>query len=69
MRGVIASHAHLDVLDLDHINGGGRKDREGFKTPQAFYQHLKRAGFPEGLRVLCRNCNWLAHIHNLRGVA
>ncbi len=52
----------IDVLDLDHINGGGIQHRAAFKTPQTFYLHLKKEGFPTGIRVLCRNCNWLEWI-------
>lgn len=49
----------LEFLTLDHIAGGGgsdrrrRKERGGHKT----YLRLRRAGFPQGFRVLCWNCN------------
>lgn len=50
------------VLDLDHINGGGRAERTQAGSPEAFYTNLIKTGFPEGYRVLCRNCNWMAFV-------
>ncbi len=42
-------------LCFDHINGGGRKDRDG-KSSNSFYNSLlnnKR----EDIQILCHNCN------------
>ena len=48
----------IDVLCLDHITGGGNKIRVGtIRGGANFYARVKRAGFPEGLQVLCANCN------------
>ena len=58
----ICAESRIDVLDLDHINGGGIQARAKFNTPFAFYIDLKRRDYPEGIRVLCRNCNWLEWI-------
>uniref|UniRef100_A0A6M3K8C1 Uncharacterized protein n=1 Tax=viral metagenome TaxID=1070528 RepID=A0A6M3K8C1_9ZZZZ len=46
----------IDVLTIDHINGGGHQDRlvNGSKT----YRYLINQDFPEGYQVLCFNCNW-----------
>ncbi len=46
----------LEFLAIDHINGGGRKQR---LEHGAFgvYRWLVRNGFPPGFRVLCYNCN------------
>jgi len=49
---------HIEFLTIDHINGGGRKDRERYKGTGAFYRHLRSEGFPAGFRVLCMNCNF-----------
>uniref|UniRef100_A0A6M3IQR9 Uncharacterized protein n=2 Tax=viral metagenome TaxID=1070528 RepID=A0A6M3IQR9_9ZZZZ len=48
----------LDVLCLDHIDGGGTKDRL-FNNHHGSNLHyfLKRTGYPEGFQVLCANCN------------
>lgn len=51
-------------LSLDHINGGGRKQRKELrKTGTAFYSWLCSQGFPDGLQVLCMNCNWAKGIY------
>lgn len=61
----------VDVLALDHINGGGTKHRESLgstgKGGWTFYQYLKNNHFPEGYQVLCMNCNWKKHLLHLRG--
>ena len=49
-----------EFMSLDHVNGDGAEHRR--KHPKAraghsFYSWLKRNGFPEGLQVLCFNCN------------
>lgn len=51
----------LDVLVIDHINGGGCQHRKdiGIKGGgHGFYQWLRRNGYPPGFRVLCNECNW-----------
>ena len=48
------------VLAFDHINGGGGAERK--KT--SGLQILKRiVSDPGRFRVLCLNCNWIAHKH------
>jgi hypothetical protein len=51
--------AKLEFLGIDHINGGGNKHRAELKTRggSGIYRHLIKAGYPEGYRVLCHNCN------------
>jgi hypothetical protein len=54
----------FDFLSLDHASGGGYQDRKLRKsTGLRFYQALKKADYPPGLRVLCYNCNMGRHIH------
>lgn len=55
----ICSNTDLRVLTIDHINGGGRKHVTslGMKGGTRFYRHLRDNGYPEGLRILCFNCN------------
>lgn len=49
----------LKFLAIDHINGGGGKERRetrsrgGTKT----YRMLKQNNYPSGYQVLCHNCN------------
>ncbi len=48
----------LDVLCIDHINGGGTKIREDTRHwGDKLYFYLIRNNFPEGFQILCANCN------------
>lgn len=48
----------IDVLCLDHVDGGGQRHRKiiGGSSKTLFYQLIQQ-GFPEGYQVLCANCN------------
>lgn len=51
------------VLVLDHINGGGTKERKKPGRAGNFtYQWVIKNNFPKGFRVLCHNCNWKEHL-------
>lgn len=46
------------VLCLDHIKGdGGKQRKETGISGSRFYTWLEQQGYPEGLQVLCWNCN------------
>lgn len=49
----------INVLCIDHIEGGGYKERQGgiSRGGYSFYQRLKKLGYPKGYQVLCANCN------------
>ena len=48
----------LEVLCIDHIEGGGRKQlRETHSKGGSFYRWLINQNFPEGYQILCANCN------------
>ena len=48
----------IDVLTIDHVNGGGFQERKKLGVGGGgFYLWLKRQGFPKGYQVLCANCN------------
>jgi hypothetical protein len=47
--------AHPEFLVLDHVNGGGNEERRRYG--RGLFGYLKRAGYPDGYRVLCANCN------------
>ena len=49
----------IDVLSLDHINGGGGQHR---RIHSNFDRWIIRENFPSGFQVLCRNCNWKKYI-------
>jgi hypothetical protein len=45
-------------LSIDHIEGGGNKQRRGLQLRgNGFYRWLRNNGYPSGYRVLCMNCN------------
>ena len=59
----LCSEARIPVLDIDHIHGDGKTDRERFGNTSRFYWWLHREPImSDRYRVLCRNCNWLAWI-------
>lgn len=48
---------NYEFLCLDHVNGGGCKDRKNIGGGVAFYSHIIKNNFPKGFRVMCHNCN------------
>jgi hypothetical protein len=50
---------NIIFLTLDHIDGSGRKHRKLLKANggNVFYRKLKNLGYPDGIQVLCYNCN------------
>jgi len=46
----------FEFLALDHVNGGGREERQKLSTRQ-IADKVIRQNFPSGYRVLCHNCN------------
>lgn len=44
----------LDVLSLDHINGGGNKELK-LNTKRLYYR-VKQANYPNGFQTLCFSC-------------
>jgi hypothetical protein len=50
----------LDVLSIDHVEGGGNKHRlkEKISSGPQFYRWLKKNTYPPGYRVLCMNCQF-----------
>jgi|SRR6267142_3209201 len=54
------------ALQVDHINGDGRKDRRRYNSPKRYWQAvLKSVKNQEGrYQVLCANCNWIKALEN-----
>lgn len=48
----------IRALSIDHIEGGGRKDRKKFAHNVSFYRWL-RQNYPIGLQTLCMNCQFI----------
>ena len=54
--------AEYKFLCIDHINGGGRKHRQGLDnggraSADHLYRWLLKEQFPAGFQILCHNCN------------
>jgi hypothetical protein len=45
-----------EFLAIDHVNGGGRKERETMSTHQ-IVKKIMDLNYPPEYRVLCHNCN------------
>lgn len=58
----ICKEPRIEVLDIDHINGDGKIDRNKYITNDLFYRYLLANKKRKNLRVLCRNCNWIEHL-------
>ena len=54
-RCVCCGETDRDILQIDHINGGGRAHLKEIGEP--LHRWLHRQGFPPGYQVLCANCN------------
>ena len=49
----------MDVLTIDHINGGGNMHRASIKKiGWIFYDWLIKNNYPDGYQVLCMNCQF-----------
>ena len=47
----------IDVLTIDHINGGGGKLRATGIEWSALHRWLKSHNYPSGYQILCANCH------------
>lgn len=58
MKCACCGESRWQFLTIDHINGGGNKQRiELGMKGHKFHRWLRRQGYPEGYRTLCYNCN------------
>ena len=47
-------------LSIDHIDGGGNKQRTGsLRVANTFYRWLRKGGYPSGYQTLCMNCQFV----------
>lgn len=57
---VVCGEGRLACLSIDHISGGGNKQRKGvLGSTSGFYAWLKRNDYPEGYQTLCMNCQFV----------
>ena len=47
------------ALQIDHINGGGKREMKKMGCSLAFYLHIIKNNFPPTYQILCANCNWI----------
>lgn len=52
----ICQENDIDVLTIDHVDGGGNQHRKTIPH-QHIAPYLIKNNFPEGYRILCMNCN------------
>jgi len=63
---VCCGETNYAFLTIDHIKGGGRKQRNELKRSGVmFYAWLRRQGFPAGYQTLCFNCNSAKHRYGI----
>jgi hypothetical protein len=58
---VCCGETTIECLQIDHINGGGRKHKLSLKIN--FYAWLVKNKFPSGFQTLCANCNFAKARH------
>ena len=51
------------VLQVDHINGGGRKDIESFSSHNMYIKSIL-LDQTDKFQLLCANCNWIKKYEN-----
>lgn len=55
---VCCGESEPQFLSIDHINGGGKQERDALFGVFGLVAHLKRQGWPKGShQLLCHNCN------------
>ena len=64
----------IRALSLDHIEGGGSKERAEQKrnhkrvlSGKALYRNLHLRGFPKGYQTLCMNCQFIKRYTHKEG--
>jgi hypothetical protein len=51
--------ADFEVLDIDHIENDGAKERKENLFAYNLYRKLKKEDYPKArYQLLCKNCNW-----------
>jgi len=61
----ICGESDAIVLQIDHIDNDGSKDRKRFKNMPSFYEHIL-ANSPR-VQLLCCNCNWRKEYYRRNG--
>lgn len=51
------------VLQVDHVDGGGRKDIDSFSSHNRYYKSIL-LDQTDKFQLLCANCNWIKRYEN-----
>lgn len=54
---VCCGEARINLLSIEHINGGGLQHRKKVGNAATFYRWVIKNNFPKDLTILCYNCN------------
>jgi hypothetical protein len=55
---ICCSQDNLELLDIDHIGGGGCQHRKTIKRAgPSFFRWLRQQKYPAGYQIMCMNCN------------
>lgn len=54
------------ALQIDHINGGGSKERKKMGLNGSFHSHVLKSFIEKEnkYQLLCANCNWIKRFEN-----
>lgn len=58
----------IRALQIDHVNGGGKKEIQSFKGQWRQYYRFVLADNTGRYQCLCANCNWIKKSENREGV-
>jgi hypothetical protein len=59
----------FEILEVNHINGGGRRELKVKQTRQLYRDIIYRRVKQDNYNVLCRVCNALHYVETVLGVA
>jgi hypothetical protein len=53
-------------LQIDHVHGGGEKERKSFKSKSGYYKYIldQIKNDSKKYQCLCAYCNWMKRFHN-----
>ena len=54
--------ADVRALQIDHVNGGGCKERKDFPSRDAYYNYILQSAKDGAYQILCANCNVIKRI-------
>ncbi len=61
---VRCGYSDIRALSIDHINGGGEKQRKAIGWGSHIYLWLEKNKYPTGFQTLCMNCQYLKREEN-----